>query len=81
MFFNNVCPHCEPEKAPPQGVLLWDQKWHDGISLRDKDNGQDFSLAYILSSVRDHTLLGSAYQSKLKMQKPATISQRLPREF
>jgi hypothetical protein len=73
MFFNNVCPHCEPHKAPPQGVLLWNQKWHDGIPLRDKDTGQDFSLAYILSSVRDHNLLGSAYQSKLKMQKPATV--------
>jgi hypothetical protein len=24
-FFNNVCPHCEAHKAPPQGVLLWNQ--------------------------------------------------------
>lgn len=72
MFFNGVCPHCEPDKAPPQGVLLWDRKWHDGVKLNDPDSGINFSLAYILSSVRDHTLLGPAYAAKLKMQKPAT---------
>lgn len=72
MFFNGVCPHCEPDKAPPQGVLRWEAKWHDGVPLKDKESGIDHSIAYILSSVRDHTLLGPAYEAKLKMQKPAT---------
>lgn len=71
MFFNDVCPHCEPGKAPPQGVLRWGTKWHDGVPLRDKDSGIDLSISYILSSVRDHNLLGPAYIARLKMQKPA----------
>ncbi len=50
---------------------------YGGRIARPDDRGHryqhsDASLAYILSSVRDHTLLGPAYQSKLKMQKPAT---------
>lgn len=72
MFFNGVCPHCEPEKAPPQGIPRHGATWHDGRPLRDEEAGIDLSIAYILSSVRDHTLLGPAYVARLKMQKPAT---------
>lgn len=72
MFFNGVCPHCEPDKAPPQGIPLFGRHWHDGKPLRDEAAGIDLSIAYILSSVRDHTLLGPAYIARLNMQKPAT---------
>lgn len=72
MFFNGVCPHCEPEKAPPQGVPRTGGFWHDGRPLRDEEAGVDLSIAYILSSVRDHNLLGAQYVARLKMQKPAT---------
>lgn len=72
MFFNGVCPHCEPEKAPQQGIALWGRTWHDGIPLRDKDTEIDLSIGYILSSVRDHNLLGQSYIGRLQMQRPAT---------
>jgi hypothetical protein len=71
VFFNKVCPHCEPRKAPPQGTLLFNRKWHDGVPMRDPDTGADISVAYILSSVRDHNLLGPGYVARLKMQRPA----------
>lgn len=72
VFFNGVCPHCDPELAPPQGVLLWDRTWHDDQPLTDPDTGERISIAYILSYVRDHSLLGSKYIARLKMQNPAT---------
>jgi hypothetical protein len=70
MFFNGVCPHCEPQNAPPQNKLRWDAKWHDGVPLTDP-TGDAMSLSYILSYVRDHDLLGSRYIARLKMQSPA----------
>lgn len=72
MFFNEVCPHCDPHLAPPQGDVLWDKKWHDGQPLTDPDTGERISIAYILSYVRDHNLLGDKYVARLKMQSPAT---------
>lgn len=72
MFFNGVCPHCDPHLAPPQGETLWDRTWHDGQPLTDSDTGHKISLAYILSYVRDHNLLGAQYVARLKMQSPAT---------
>jgi hypothetical protein len=71
MFFNGVCPHCEPHNAPPQNTLRWDAKWHDGVPLTDPD-GYAISIAYILSYVREHDLLGARYIAALKMQSPAT---------
>lgn len=67
-----VCPHCDPQFAPPQGELRFDAKWpDDGTPLSDP-NGDAVSVAYILSYVRDHNLLGSRYIANLKMQNPAT---------
>lgn len=72
MFFNGVCPHCEPDKAPPQGELRWNARWHDGIPFEDAETHQRLSVAYILSYVRDHNLLGPGYIARLKMQSPVT---------
>src|SRR5262249_22295589 len=64
--------HCNPCLAPPQGVPFCGAKWSDGKPLDDPETGTRVSLAYILSSVRDHELLGKAYIAKLQMQKPST---------
>ncbi len=70
IFFNSVCPHCEPDKAPFQNTLRWDAKWHDGQPFADVETGEKFSVAYILSYVRDHQLLGNRYIARLKFQNP-----------
>jgi hypothetical protein len=72
LFFGGVCPHCTPPLAPPQGVPFFGAKWSDGIPLDDSETGVRISVAYILSSVRDHALLGKEYIARLKMQKPST---------
>lgn len=66
VFFNGVCPHCEPEKAPPQGLLRTDAMWpSDNVKI-------DLTVSYILSSVREHNLLGADYIKRVQMQHPAT---------
>ena len=72
IFFNGVCPHCEPQKAPPQGVVRTDGKWHDGTRMEMPELNYKISIAHILSSVRDHSLLGDGYVARLYMQRPAT---------
>lgn len=72
VFMGNVCPHCTPDKAPPQGQLRWDARWSDGVPFEDKETKQKLSISYILSSVREHNKLGAAYIARLKMQNPAT---------
>ncbi|PWT80205.1 MAG: hypothetical protein C5B44_05720 [Acidobacteria bacterium] len=71
LFFGGVCPHCEPQNAPPAGELRYDARWpSDGVALSDP-NGEAISVSYILSYVRDHNLLGQSYISRLRMQNPA----------
>jgi len=71
MFFNGVCPHCEPDKAPKPGELRWDAKWPTaGTPLSDPLTGTKMSIAYILGNIRDHDLLGNSYLAKLRMQRP-----------
>jgi hypothetical protein len=84
LFLGGVCPHCEPDKAPPQWTwgldnsnpgLRWDGRWpSDGVPLEiDIGNRKiRLSVAYILSSVRDHSMYPVEYQARLKMQSPAT---------
>lgn len=73
MFFNGVCPHCEPETAPPPGELQWNGRWPTaGTKLEDPISGQRLSIAYILGNLREHDLLDSnSYLAKLRMQSPA----------
>jgi Terminase large subunit, T4likevirus-type, N-terminal len=72
LFMGGVCAHCEPQNAPPQGLVRWDAKWSDGIPFEDKETGTKISVSYILSRVRDHDKLGPSYIARLKMQSPAT---------
>jgi len=80
LFLGGVCPHCEPEKAPPQWRwsdegLRWDGQWpSDGQKLEIEVGGRKvgLSIAYILSSVRDHQMYSVEYQARLKMQSAAT---------
>jgi hypothetical protein len=76
LFLGGVCPHCEPQNAPPQGVLRYDGKWpSDGQKLAiDLGDGriERLSISYILSNVRDHSLYPASYLAKLKMQSAAT---------
>lgn len=77
LWMGGVCPHCEPHKAPKQGVLHWDGKWpSDGRPLEYKPqgggSGKKLSIAYILGSIYDHSLLGEEYVARLFMQSPNT---------
>src|SRR5207248_1375459 len=47
LFFKGICPHCHPELAPPPRIKRYDGQWSDGVKI-------DASIAYILSSIRDH---------------------------
>jgi len=75
VFFNGICPHCHPDLAPPPGVPRTGTTWLDGQPLRIAlENGQvvDLTVAYILSSVRDHSMYPAEYLARIKMQSPAT---------
>jgi hypothetical protein len=72
LWMNGVCPHCEPEKAPPQGVLRWDARWPEiDRPLEGPDGKYKLSTAYILGSIQGHNKLGQDYVAKLHMQSPA----------
>jgi len=86
LFMGGFCPHCEPDKAPPQWkwypgdpeknpTLRWDCRWpSDSQPLEVDVDGRKvrLSVAYILSGVRDHSLYPVEYQARLRMQSPAT---------
>lgn len=66
VFFNGVCPHCDPHRAPGQGVIRKDARWHsDAVPI-------GVTVAYVLSTVRDHNLLGDDYIRRVQMQHPST---------
>lgn len=68
-----LCPHCEPQYTPEQGLVRTDARWpSDGQPLQDEETGEVRTVSYILSYLRDHNLLGSQYAASLKMQSPAT---------
>lgn len=73
LFMGGVCAHCEPGKAPQQGKLRTDARWpDDGTPMLDREHsGTPITVSYILSNVREHVLLGSAYITRLMMQNPA----------
>ena len=72
LWMNGICPHCEPEKAPPQNVLRWDGAWpSDGKRLEGPDGKYKLSVSYILGRIQDHNLLGQDYVARLYMQSPA----------
>lgn len=75
VFFDGVCPHCHPEQAPTPGAPRTGARWLDGQPLSIvMENGEkvDLSVAYILSSVRDHSMYPKEYLARIKMQSPAT---------
>ena len=76
LFMGGFCPHCEPQKAPPQKVLRWDGEWPSDNSKLEiiMENGvkERLSIAYILSNVRDHSLYPPSYLARVKMQSPKT---------
>ncbi len=72
LWMNGVCPHCEPEKAPPQKTLRWDARWpSDATPLEGPDGKYKLSVAYILGRIQDHDKLGPDYIARLYMQSPA----------
>lgn len=83
LFLAGVCPHCQPQLAPPQWhwhnekeAVRWDGHWpSDGSPLEiTLDDGRKvpISISYILSTVREHNLYPASYLARLKMQSPAT---------
>lgn len=74
LFMGGVCAHCEPAKAPKQGTLRTDARWPDDGTpmLNSEESGHPLTVSYILSNVREHTMLGSEYILRLMMQNPAT---------
>ena len=75
VFFGGVCPHCHPNQVPEPGVPRKGARWLDGQPLSIVlDNGEkvDLSVAYVLSSVRDHAMYPKEYLARIKMQSPAT---------
>lgn len=75
VFFDGVCPHCHPEQAPLAGVPRFGAHWLDGQPLSvimENGDKEELSVAYILSSVRDHSLYPASYLARIKMQSPAT---------
>lgn len=70
-----ICPHCHPDVAPPQGVPRFGAHWLDGEPMEIRmPNGEivRLSVAYILSSVRDHSMYPASYLARVQMQSPAT---------
>jgi hypothetical protein len=65
MFLGGVCPHCMPAIRVPD-VIYKDAIWHsDKAPL-------GMTTCFIFGRVKDHDLLGKAYEQRLAMQSGAT---------